>query len=159
MELPPQQVEALDSLYDALMKPFHSLPTQKQKVDKLRAVVEAEDAEAYFAPLRLACESQHAPAMEEALDCVQKLIAYGYLRGTASGPASPADGGDGDDAASAASSEGDAPPGGSTMDGIVATICGCDDFDDDGVQLQVIKALLTAVTCLLYTSPSPRDRG
>ena len=42
--------------------------------------------------------------------------------------------------------EADAAPGGSTMDGIVATICGCDDFDDDGVQLQVIKALLTAVT-------------
>ena len=51
-----------------------------------------ESAAQYFEPLRLACESQHAPAMEEALDCVQKLIAYGYLRGTASGPASPADG-------------------------------------------------------------------
>lgn len=121
-----------------------------EALEKLAAAKAAgengEDAEAYFAPLRLACESQHAPAMEEALDCVQKLIAYGYLRGTASGPASPADGGDGDDAASAASSEADAAPGGSTMDGIVATICGCDDFDDDGVQLQVIKALLTAVT-------------
>ena len=29
---------------------------------------------------------------------------------------------------------------------IIETICGCDDFDDDNVQLQVIKALLTAVT-------------
>ena len=34
----------------------------------------------------------------------------------------------------------------STMDSIIETICGCDDFDDDNVQLQVIKALLTAVT-------------
>lgn len=32
------------------------------------------------------------------------------------------------------------------MDEIVGTICACDDFDDDNVQLQVIKALLTAVT-------------
>jgi len=32
------------------------------------------------------------------------------------------------------------------MDSIIETICGCDDFDDDNVQLQVIKALLTAVT-------------
>lgn len=47
-----------------------------------------DDASPFFEPLRLACKSLHAPCMEEALDCVQKLIAYGYLRGTARGPAS-----------------------------------------------------------------------
>jgi len=29
---------------------------------------------------------------------------------------------------------------------IIETICACNDFADDGVQLQVIKALLTAIT-------------
>ena len=101
-----------------------------------------DDASPFFEPLRLACKSLHAPCMEEALDCVQKLIAYGYLRGTARGPASQ--------------EEDDESPGGrrssletrtpSTMDAIIETICACDDFDDDNVQLQVIKALLTAVT-------------
>jgi len=104
-----------------------------------------DDAEAYFPPLKAACKSLHAPAMEEALDCVQKLVAYGYLRGVASGPASRDDRDD-DDAASEKSG-GDDPDGeGTSMDAIVATICACDDFDDDNVQLQVIKALLTVVT-------------
>ena len=34
----------------------------------------------------------------------------------------------------------------SLMDVIVETICNCNDFPEDRVQLQVIKALLTAVT-------------
>jgi brefeldin A-inhibited guanine nucleotide-exchange protein len=39
--------------------------------------------------------------------------------------------------------EGDTVP---LIDVVVETICSCNDFADDGVQLQVIKALLTAIT-------------
>ncbi|KAJ8613377.1 hypothetical protein CTAYLR_002304 [Chrysophaeum taylorii] len=105
-----------------------------------------ENAEQYFEPFKLACESQHAGIMEEALDCLQKLIAYGYLRGTARRATRRLESGGsalGDDYEQV-EKEGAASL--SSMDAIVGTICACDDFDDDSVQLQVIKALLTAVT-------------
>ena len=35
----------------------------------------------YLVPLRLACESKQPRVMEVALACIQKLIAYGYVRG------------------------------------------------------------------------------
>ena len=89
--------------------------------------------------------------MEEALDCIQKLIAYGYLRGTARGPASRDDDDD-----EATPKETRTP---STMDSIIETICGCDDFDDDNVQLQVIKALLTAVTSQTWRGARGRFVG
>lgn len=96
-----------------------------------------ENAEQYFEPFKLACESQNASIVEEALDCLQKLIAYGYLRGTARRATRRLDDGEELDVAKGSLS---------SMDAIVGTICACDDFDDDNVQLQVIKALLTAVT-------------
>ena len=49
VELPEDQKQDLDELYGALMKPLPRIPTQKERVDKLRAVVEAEDADAFFA--------------------------------------------------------------------------------------------------------------
>ncbi|KAJ1448863.1 hypothetical protein M885DRAFT_537575 [Pelagophyceae sp. CCMP2097] len=111
----------------------------------LDSATPAAAAEAYFEPLRLACESQQGAVMQEALDCVQKLIAYGYLRGATRG-ASASEEEDTSETASTSSKSTMAEVGKSSMDAIVATVCGCDDFDDDNVQLQVIKALLTAVT-------------
>jgi hypothetical protein len=106
----------------------------------------------YFDVLRLACESQNAAATTVALDVIQKLIAYGYLRGdvarkptvkTTEGAAAAAEGGGALVVASeAAEVEATVP----LIDVVVETICGCNDFADDGVQLQVIKALLTAIT-------------
>jgi brefeldin A-inhibited guanine nucleotide-exchange protein len=43
--------------------------------------VQGGETERYFLPLRLACESKVARVMEVALHCIQKLIAYGYVRG------------------------------------------------------------------------------
>uniref|UniRef100_A0A8C5HQ63 SEC7 domain-containing protein n=1 Tax=Gouania willdenowi TaxID=441366 RepID=A0A8C5HQ63_GOUWI len=59
--------------------------------------------------------------------CLQKLIAYGHLTGSA--PDSTA-------------------PGKKLIDRIIETICACfqGPQTDEGVQLQIIKALLTAVT-------------
>jgi len=107
-----------------------------------------ENAEQYWEPFKLACESQNAHIMEEALDCLQKLIAYGYLRGTARRAPVREDGkqNDGLGAESLDGNDEESIGVASSMDEIVGTICGCDDFDDDNVQLQVIKALLTAVT-------------
>lgn len=62
-----------------------------------------------------------------ALDCLQKLIAYGHLTGNIPDSSNP---------------------GKFLIDRIVSTICNCfmGPQTDEGVQLQIIKALLTVVT-------------
>ncbi|KAJ3660967.1 hypothetical protein Zmor_005393 [Zophobas morio] len=83
--------------------------------------------EKYFLPFELACQSRSARIVVTALDCLQKLIAYGHL--TANVPDSTT-------------------PGKLLIDRIVETICACftGPQTDEGVQLQIIKALLTVVT-------------
>lgn len=84
-------------------------------------------AEKYFLPFELVCQSKSSRIVVTALDCLQKLIAYGHLTGNV--------------------------PDSTTqkkflIDRIVDTICSCftGPATDDGVQLQIIKALLTVVT-------------
>ena len=125
-------------------------------------------ADEHFEPFRLAMASQHAGAMDAALDGVQKLIAYGLLSGAATvaeASVPDADGGgdgggdadgagadgadmegaDGARAASAPAAAASARPT-TLIDVVVKSVCACNDYDDDQVQLQVIKCLLTAVT-------------
>ncbi|NWI66777.1 BIG1 protein, partial [Todus mexicanus] len=85
------------------------------------------EADRYFLPFELACQSKCPRIVSTSLDCLQKLIAYGHLTGNA--PDSTA-------------------PGKKLIDRIIETICGCfqGPQTDEGVQLQIIKALLTAVT-------------
>uniref|UniRef100_A0A8C9UHX7 ARF guanine nucleotide exchange factor 2 n=1 Tax=Serinus canaria TaxID=9135 RepID=A0A8C9UHX7_SERCA len=85
------------------------------------------EADKYFLPFELACQSKSPRIVSTALDCLQKLIAYGHITGNA--PDSGA-------------------PGKRLIDRIVETICNCfqGPQTDEGVQLQIIKALLTAVT-------------
>ncbi|XP_046659778.1 brefeldin A-inhibited guanine nucleotide-exchange protein 1 isoform X2 [Homalodisca vitripennis] len=84
-------------------------------------------AEKYFLPFELACQSKTSRIVVTALDCLQKLIAYGHLTGNV--PDSNT-------------------PGKLLIDRIVETICNCfsGPQTDEGVQLQIIKALLTVVT-------------
>ncbi|XP_036374500.1 brefeldin A-inhibited guanine nucleotide-exchange protein 1-like isoform X2 [Megalops cyprinoides] len=85
------------------------------------------EADKYFLPFELACQSKCPRIVSTSLDCLQKLIAYGHLTGSA--PDSTA-------------------PGKKLIDRIIETVCGCfqGPQTDEGVQLQIIKALLTAVT-------------
>lgn len=85
------------------------------------------NAEKYFLPFELACQSKTPRIVITALDCLQKLIAYGHLTGNI--PDSSC-------------------PGKFLIDRIVTTICNCftGPQTDDGVELQIIKALLTVVT-------------
>ncbi|XP_065062368.1 brefeldin A-inhibited guanine nucleotide-exchange protein 2-like isoform X1 [Rhopilema esculentum] len=84
-------------------------------------------ADKYFLPFELACQSRSPKIISSALDCLQKMIAYGHIIGNA--PDSR-------------------QPGRKLIDRIVETICGCfiGQPTDEGVQLQIIKALLTSVT-------------
>ncbi|CAL8096814.1 unnamed protein product [Orchesella dallaii] len=85
------------------------------------------DSEKYFVPFELACQSKTPRIVVTALDCLQKLIAYGHLTGNCSDSTTP---------------------NRKLIDRIVETICGCfiGPTTDEGVQLQIIKALLTVVT-------------
>lgn len=85
------------------------------------------DAEKYFLPFELSCGSKSTRIVIIALDCIQKLIAYGHMTGNISDPRNPEK---------------------LLIDVIVETICSCfhGPSTDEGVQLQIIKALLTVVT-------------
>lgn len=85
------------------------------------------EADKYFLPFELACQSKCPRIVSTSLDCLQKLIAYGHLTGSAPDSTTP---------------------GKKLIDRIIETICGCfqGPQTDEDVQLQIIKALLTAVT-------------
>lgn len=85
------------------------------------------DAEKYFLPFELGCQSKSPKIVISALDCIQKLIAYGHLTGNSPDPRNPQR---------------------LLIDCIVETTCSCfsGPSTDEGVQLQIIKALLTLVT-------------
>ena len=80
-----------------------------------------------FRPFQLAIETQNARLVSAASDRIQKLMAYGYSTGKMK-----------------VSSERKEEL---LMDVIIRTICSCSDHSDENVQLQVIKALLTGVSC------------
>ncbi|XP_057686488.1 brefeldin A-inhibited guanine nucleotide-exchange protein 2 isoform X3 [Corythoichthys intestinalis] len=85
------------------------------------------EADQYVLPFELACQSKSPRIVSTSLDCLQKLIAYGHITGNAPDSRSP---------------------GKRLIDRLVETICNCfqGPQTDEGVQLQIIKALLTAVT-------------
>lgn len=100
--------------------PSSALPPPKGKQPYI-------EADKYFLPFELACQSKCPRIVVTALDCLQKLIAYGHLAGDIPDSTEPSK---------------------LLLDRIVETICGCfvGVQTDEGVQLQIIKALLTAVT-------------
>ncbi|XP_061541311.1 brefeldin A-inhibited guanine nucleotide-exchange protein 2 isoform X1 [Phycodurus eques] len=85
------------------------------------------EADQYVLPFELACQSKSPRIVSTSLDCLQKLIAYGHITGNA--PDSRTS-------------------GKRLIDRLVETICNCfqGPQTDEGVQLQIIKALLTTVT-------------
>lgn len=109
---------------------FNSDPTKCQKALKHLEELESGqgDIERSFYVLKLACQSRSSRIVIIALDCIQKLVAYGYLRGTRLDP--------------------NEQTKGLLIDTIVESVCNCfhGPATDDGVQLQIIKALLTLVT-------------
>ncbi|KAM9506460.1 brefeldin A-inhibited guanine nucleotide-exchange protein 2-like isoform 2-T2 [Salvelinus alpinus] len=85
------------------------------------------EADKYVLPFELACQSKSPRVVSTSLDCLQKLIAYGHITGNASDSSAP---------------------GKRLIDRLLETICNCfqGPQTDEGVQLQIVKALLTAVT-------------
>ncbi|KAK3864360.1 hypothetical protein Pcinc_029955 [Petrolisthes cinctipes] len=92
-----------------------------------RSVAPQIDVEKHFLPLELACQSKSARIVVSALDCIQKLIAYGHLTGNCADPNNSNK---------------------RLIDHIVETICSCFNgpSTDKDVEIQIIKALLTVTT-------------
>ncbi|EFJ24773.1 hypothetical protein SELMODRAFT_173646 [Selaginella moellendorffii] len=85
----------------------------------------ASSAELILQPLVTACDSQSAKLADPALDCIQKLIAHGHLRG-----------------------EVDAESGSEflVLVQMMDNVCKCHELGDEQIELLVLKTLLTAVT-------------
>lgn len=125
-----------------------------------------------FEPFLLACLTRHAKLVAVALDCVEKFLAFGFLRGNgaipdgirkrlvqkAAGSGAAAGGGAAARAGAGGASAGTSD-GGDALDGaalheenwklidcIVDVVCDCNDHPDETVQIQVLRVLLTAVT-------------
>eukprot|EP01114_Cavostelium_apophysatum_P013913 TRINITY_DN3475_c0_g1_i1.p1 TRINITY_DN3475_c0_g1~~TRINITY_DN3475_c0_g1_i1.p1 ORF type:complete len:1736 (+),score=542.67 TRINITY_DN3475_c0_g1_i1:271-5478(+) len=92
------------------------IPVDPVELDKFANIV--------VIPLRHACESREAKLMTYALDCMQKLIEFGYIRGAAVDEENPSR---------------------KLTVKIVSTVSSCFDFPDDNVQLQILKAFFSLV--------------
>ena len=84
------------------------------------------DTERILYPLHAACQTLAAKVVEPALDCFQKMIAYHHLRGEMD-------------------SEIDRPES-KMLAAVMETVTKCYDIADEGVELLVLKTMLSAVT-------------
>ncbi|KAE8720857.1 Brefeldin A-inhibited guanine nucleotide-exchange protein 2 [Hibiscus syriacus] len=103
------------------------------------------ESESILSPLINACATSFNKIVDPAIDCIQKLIAHGYLRGEAD------------------------PTGGpepQLLAKLIDSVCQCHILGDEAIELLVLKTLLTAVTsfslrihgdCLLRTVRTSYD--
>ncbi|GMH00579.1 hypothetical protein Nepgr_002418 [Nepenthes gracilis] len=84
------------------------------------------DSELILSPLINACGSGNVKIAEPALDCIQKLIAQCYICGEAD--------------SSVSSSEA------KLLTRLIESVCQCGELGDEGMELLVLKTLLSAVT-------------
>ena len=132
-----QVVRALEKIYNECGKDesmFHRLtPAQKTLRKSCQEGITqikndpSTDPETCTKVLQEALKSKLPGVMVIAIDCLSKLMAFGFLK-------MPLD-------------DMQAMGGGKTlMDVVVEAVCECSHETDDAVQLQVLQALLTAVT-------------
>jgi len=131
----PRRCKELRTLCDELITKLSEKETNNTIINN------DNDADKYFELFQMSCDSRHPRVMEIALDGIHYLIEHGYLRGH-----TPIE---------ETVIEGDNNTNNNVekpsckrilMDLLTETVSKCADECDDGVQLQVIKALLTAIT-------------
>ncbi|GBG70987.1 hypothetical protein CBR_g8287 [Chara braunii] len=83
------------------------------------------DTELIMRPLFMACDTLSVKMVDPALDCMQRMIAHGHLRGEM-------------DVGTTADSK--------TLISVMDSICKCYDMADENIELLVLKSLLSAVT-------------
>ncbi|KAF5744324.1 brefeldin A-inhibited guanine nucleotide-exchange protein 2-like [Tripterygium wilfordii] len=85
------------------------------------------ESESILSPLINACSTGFVKIVDPAVDCIQKLIAHGYLRGEAD------------------------PTGGAEaklLSKLIESVCKCHDLGDEAIEPSILKALLSAVTSI-----------
>ncbi|MED6170939.1 Brefeldin A-inhibited guanine nucleotide-exchange protein 2 [Stylosanthes scabra] len=85
-------------------------------------------SESILSPLINAANSGVLKIAEPAVDAIQKVIAYGYLRGEAD--------------------HGGSSPEAKLLSAMIESVCKCNELGDDAMELQVLKTLLSAVTSI-----------
>ncbi|KAG6728243.1 hypothetical protein I3843_02G144500 [Carya illinoinensis] len=120
-------VEKLSSLSknETFTEPDSSVPGPLH--DGGRTEYSLSDSESILSPLINAANSGVLKIADTAVDCIQKIIASGYLRGEADST--------GDDEAKLLSK-------------LIESVCKCHDLGDDQMELLVLKTLLSAVTSI-----------
>lgn len=88
------------------------------------------DSESILSPLINAASSGVLKIADPAVECVQKLIAHGYIRGEAD-PSSDGNGGES-----------------KLLAKMIESVCKCHDLGDEQMELAVLKTLLSAVTSI-----------
>ncbi|GLU00494.1 hypothetical protein SLE2022_178600 [Rubroshorea leprosula] len=85
------------------------------------------ESESILSTLINACGTGVIKIVDPAVDCIQKLISYGYLRGEADSTGGPE---------------------AQLLSKVIEGVCKCYDLGDDAVELLVLKTLLSAVTSI-----------
>ncbi|KAF3790233.1 Brefeldin A-inhibited guanine nucleotide-exchange protein 2 [Nymphaea thermarum] len=88
-------------------------------------VFSLSESETILSPLIGACLSGVLKIADPAVDCIQKLIVHGYVRGEA---------------------DTDGNPEAKLLFRLVESVCKCHDLGDESVELLVLRTLLSAVT-------------
>eukprot|EP00897_Mesotaenium_endlicherianum_P001745 jgi/Mesen1/1599/ME000134S00728 len=103
-------------------------PSEGQAIlyDEGNVALTLKETEYILHPLHSACETLSSKVVEPALDCFQKLIAHGHLRGEM------------DTSISTLESK--------LLLQVVESVCKCYDMADESVELLVLKTLLSSVT-------------
>jgi brefeldin A-inhibited guanine nucleotide-exchange protein len=150
-----------ETILDKILAEERQAATNESKAEeegRAIVVVVDTDADKYFLPFRLACESGQTKLMAIALDSIQKLIAYGYLDGASIAdpavypPKTKSSSVVGSSEEDEKKRQKDVPEDleekgrRKLISVIVECFYECSLYKDAEVQLQVIKAILTAVT-------------
>ena len=165
---------------DAAQQAAIAAATPSSSSSSSPSFISDSDADKYFLPFKLACESDNAKMVATALNCIEKLIAYGYLDGASyadpevypvkkteaeqkdSKEKEKGGGAEEKKAASTPAGAGAKADASSSPDTrrliavIIDTVHHCSFNKDREVQLQSLKAILTAVTsvsCQVHGQP------
>ncbi|PKI67098.1 hypothetical protein CRG98_012519, partial [Punica granatum] len=121
------------SVLEKLTKPLPSTPDSEPESSVPGPLCDGPtelslaDSESFLSPLINACNSGNLKIADPSVDCVQKLIAHGYLRGEAD----PSGG-----------------PEAKLLSKLIESVCKCRELGDEAVELLILKTLLSAVTSI-----------
>ncbi|CAL5401165.1 unnamed protein product [Camellia sinensis] len=131
-------VHQCKSVLERLNSPSNSTPTSPDSSSSLPGVLHdassalelsLSDSEFILGPIIAACSSGNLKIADPSLDCIQKLISHGYLRGEAD------------------NSSGEGPES-KLLSKLVESVCKCSELSDEAIELLVLKTLLSAVTSI-----------